>query len=1033
MKRWNFVVRYAIYALLAGAVWGVALPLTAAEDDTLPWLILWNLQEKSGKVIVMTDEDLNAVYTITLPVTKGVYTYRVAIGPNKQPIYGEGGKKGGKPVKIEVDDNRMVTFFYDSRTHDIAAEIGETFIPPRRVVLVGNLQDEFGHTGGPFGGEWDPAAETTLMQRVDDDLYLFSGTLPAGAYEYKVAIGGSWKENYGQGGKQDGPNIVVTVEEEGEVTFYYNDLTHKIADSTWYRMLPEDERPRIAGDLERAAVGELVMTDDDFDQVYSMRLFLPKGVYSYRIALGADEQVVYGANAEQDGPPVEFTLTENREVALFFDWNTHQTFFDAGSIADEMLKHDTYNLVFRSPFEALQTGQELTLSLHARKGDITSATLVIGKADIIKGQRRYGTSPREYALTYLETREIQGFGEVDFWGVTLTLDEPGLYGYKFRLNDQKEYGDDAKSGGTGMAALRGADYFPLTVSADDFTTPAWIKEAIIYQIFPDRFFNGNPLNDTAKTSARGDEPLVLNAWDALPTAPALGNDADAFWNNDFFGGDLEGIRQKLDYLQSLGVTALYLNPIVSAASNHKYDASNFDRIDPLFATTEEFRQLANALRERGMYLILDGVFNHVGDDSIYFDRYGKYTWVGAYEYWSRVYDKVNHEMFRLEDAKAEVEAELRAEGQRFSPYNWHNWFTITNRQVNGRYDYLGWAGYDSLPVFREPDADEVDEAVVDHASELNNREWAEYMLYDPHSVAKRWLKLGSSGWRLDVATEVDSAFWQEFRKELKTLALPSGETPLILGETWQDASHFFLGDQFDSVMNYGFRYAVLEAFLLNADAAAADAVLQSMRQNYPKEALYALMNLIGSHDTARALYLLGGGKDEQTIAEPDVNFDYDLGKRRLKLAAIFQMGYPGAPTIYYGDETGLFGARDPDCRRPYPWGREDQELLEFYRRVAAIRTEHQALFAHGGVWTLYADGDVYMYARKADEQYAAIAINRGDTVQALTSSVQARIPDGTVLVDALEPAYLIMVNEGQLHLTLPPASGRMLLSEHAKN
>lgn len=996
----------------------VIFPSPGHAEENTPYLILWNVPEKTGQILKMEVTDENGGYTLHVPVVRGSYTWRVAIGANKQPIYGAGGEKGGKPIPLDVDANRIVHFTFDPQTHLLTATLGEPFIPPRRVVLVGNLQDEFGHTGGPFGGPWDPAAETTRMTPHNNNLFTFTGTLPAGTYEYKIAIGGNWKENYGQDGKQDGSNIGLTIPQEQEVTFYYNDTTHKIADSTWYKPLAEEQLPRLVGNVQKAADTELMLMDDDFDQIYALRLSLKPGTYTTHILFG-------GATY----PETTFTLPAERLVSFYFDTHTRQTIVDDGSIAENMLNHDTFNLAYRTPFEAIKTGESLTLKLHARKGDIQQAKLIVSKADIIKGQRQYKRADREYPLALLATQLRQDSGEVDVWGVTLTFDEPGLYGYKFVLNDLKEYGDDAKAGGIGIAALRGAAYFPLTVYAADFTTPDWLKEAIIYQIFPDRFFNGNPQNDTAKSSARGTEPVVLHTWNEMPSAPTLHNDADQFWNNDFFGGDLDGIRQKLDYLQRLGVTVLYLNPIFTAASNHKYDTADYDHIDPMFGADEDFVTLTKELRQRGMFLILDGVFNHVGDDSIYFDRYGKYPYVGAYEYWSRVYDNINTNMLRVADAKVAAERQLLVEGQQFSPYNWHTWFTVNNKMVQRHYEYQGWSGYDSLPVFQEPGPDDVENPAVAYASELNNRAWADYMLYDANSVAKRWLTLGSSGWRLDVAPEVDPAFWRAFRQEVKAFKLPSGDIPAIIGETWQDAAHFFLGDQFDSVMNYGFRYAVLDRFLLNGDAAGAELVLQSMRQNYPKEACAALMNLIGSHDTVRAIYLLGGGEDKQVIAQAGQNFDADLGQRRLKLAALFQMGYPGAPAIYYGDEVGLTGARDPDCRRPYPWGQENQDVLAYYRTLTGLRMTHKTLFVQGDLATLYAEGDVYVYVRKSDTQSAIVAINRGNEGTELTLTVQGHLADDLVLSDALDSAYATPVANGCIHLVLPPETGRMLLSD----
>jgi hypothetical protein len=290
-----------------------------ATEDLSPRLILWNVQEKTGTLPVMTDNDFDNVYAVKVPVVKGTYLYRVAIGSEMKPIYGAEGQEGGKALKIKVEDNRIITFFYDPVTHNIVAEVGESFTPARRVVLVGNLQDEFGHTGGPFGGEWDPAAEMTRMQPIGNGFFTFTGTLPVGTYEYKIAIDGSWEENYGQGGKQDGPNIPVKVEQEQEITFYYNDNTHKIADSTWYVMLPEEELPCIIGDVQTAVGTDLILRDDDFDNVYSLSVPLSKGTYSYRVALGTKQQPIYGANAEQDGQPIAFSITEDREVVMYFD------------------------------------------------------------------------------------------------------------------------------------------------------------------------------------------------------------------------------------------------------------------------------------------------------------------------------------------------------------------------------------------------------------------------------------------------------------------------------------------------------------------------------------------------------------------------------------------------------------------------------------------------------------------------------------------------------------------------------------------
>ncbi|WP_243385658.1 alpha-amylase family glycosyl hydrolase [Bacillus kexueae] len=563
---------------------------------------------------------------------------------------------------------------------------------------------------------------------------------------------------------------------------------------------------------------------------------------------------------------------------------------------------------------------------------------------------------------------------------------------------------------------------------------------MVYQIFPDRFNNGNIENDEAKTNARGNEPIERKEWGDLPDNPRLngssGYDGDGIWSNDFFGGDIKGIHEKLDYIQSLGVNTLYLNPIAKAASNHKYDATDFKTIDPVFGSPEEFNAFTEELAHRNMHLILDGVFNHVGDDSIYFDRYGKYETVGAYEYWSKVYDYMNQDGISEEEARKQAEEDFIEEGQVFSPYGYHLWFNIQNEKVKEQgtneeiYDYQSWWGFTSLPEIKSIPGES-----VSYDSELNQTSFANYIMYDDDSVAKSWILNGGSGWRLDVANEVDPAFWREFRNELKSddlagdgATLKEGEQPLILGEIWDDASKYFLGDQYDSVMNYRFRGAV-ETFLKSGDAKKQEAALKAIHEDYPSEAFYALMNLMGSHDTPRAIFLLGGGTDASERAEYDANYNYELGKKRLKLAAIFQMGYPGAPTIYYGDEAGVTGSKDPDDRRTYPWGSEDKELIQHYQKVGKVRTEYQDLLAYGKIHHVYAEGDVMAYARTNDKQGALIAINRANEAKTITIQLDEVLPNGASFIDQLDESYETITTNNEIKIEIPAMSGRMLIAD----
>ena len=238
--------------------------------------------------------------------------------------------------------------------------------------------------------------------------------------------------------------------------------------------------------------------------------------------------------------------------------------------------------------------------------------------------------------------------------------------------------------------------------------------------------------------------------------------------------------------------------------------------------------------------------------------------------------------------------------------------------------------------------------------------------------------------------------------------------------------NFITGDQFDSVMNYKLSFALGDLFLNRGDAQAADDELKVLRQNYPKEALYDLMNIVDSHDTMRAIYKFGGGKDNVAQAARQ-DFKYALGKARLKLAAAFLMGYPGMPTIYYGDEAGQYGSADPDCRRTYPWGREDKDLIEYYRQVIGVRNSHKQLFAHGDIATLKAAGDIYAFARTSGNDGAVVALNRGKAVQEVLPA--GPFADGTSFVDALDADYHTVVAGNSLTVELGENQARMLIEE----
>ena len=873
----------------------------------------------------------------------------------------------------------------------------------RSFVVTGTVQTRAG-----AAKDWDPADKTTEMKDIGHGFYAYTVDLPAGPYFYKISVNGSWAENYGLNGNFDGANVQLTLDKPERVTIYYNDITHKISDSHSYKMLSDEELPVLGGDFA-AVEGDKIMRDMLMDEFYQTSLDMKAGTYTAEIKQKGKKTIKQQVTVRQDG-----------KVSFYYDFAAKKLIVDDGSIHRDKVVHDTWDTAYRAPFQPPKVGEAVKLSLRTQAGEVQKAQLIMNKAKITaNGGDEYNPDYAAGKPAIYDMKKIATQDGSDIWSTSIVLDENGMYGYTFLLNDMLQYGDDARPGNTGAIVLRGAKPFQLTVSTEDYHTPDWAKEAIAYQIFPDRFYNGDKSNDNARTTARGYQPIQHRSWDELPAnhSKTPAKDGDLQDCNDFFGGDLAGITAKLDYLKELGVTAIYVNPMMSGCSNHRYDTVDYSSIDPLLGNMEDFKKLVAEMDKRGMHLIMDGVFNHVGDDSIYFDRYGKYKWVGAYEYWSRVYDLMNDKGMGEAAAKEEAKKQLTAEGQVFSPYHWENWFEIKNQktkdEMGEKYAYHDWQGYSSLVPFSDKD-------FLDGKSSLS-----EYLLYGNNAVITKWFQDGLSSWRLDVAKEIPAEFWKNVRQEVKKLKTTKGEEPMLLGEIWQDGTQFLTGDQFDSVMNYKLSFAVGDLFLNRGDAKAADDELKILQQNYPREALYDLMNIVDSHDTIRAIYKFGGGQESVPQASL-ADFDYELGKARLKLSAAFILGYPGMPTFFYGDEAGVYGSADPDCRRTYPWGKEDKDLIAYYKQVMGVRNAHKQLFAHGDVNTLKAEGDIFAYARTKGDEAAIVALNRGKAQQVVIPAAQF---EGAVFVDALDDSFQATATNGKLIVDLGENQARMMIKK----
>lgn len=570
--------------------------------------------------------------------------------------------------------------------------------------------------------------------------------------------------------------------------------------------------------------------------------------------------------------------------------------------------HNSHDIEYRQPFGAVPCGQRVVLRLRVLCKEVPKSSYI-----------RLWEDNRPETRIYMDLVELSE-GNFIFQGEIMAPKVPGLLWYHFGIEWKDNiyyYGDNPnRSGGVGQLADYPPDSYQITVYDREFSTPNWFKESIIYQIFVDRFYNGNEEGLIYRCK---DGYIVHTNWFDMPNhRPDI--DTGEIMCNDFFGGNLLGIIHKLPYLKKLGVSVIYLCPIFEAFSNHKYDTGNYKRIDPMFGDNQIFRELCNKAKDMGIRIILDGVFSHTGSDSLYFNKKGRYDEIGAYNSSNSPY------------------------------YRWYRFLEYPDK-------YDCWWGIDTLP-----NVDEMEPS------------FQKFIIDDRDSVSRYWLNMGSKGWRLDVADELPDAFLKKFRRVVKE----TDPDAVIIGEVWEDASNkmsygikreFIWGEELDGVMNYPLRDLILDFFLGNITAQRLNEGIMSLYENYPKEVFYTNMNLIGSHDVARAKTILSGAPPERGLSRDEqaaytlTEKQETLGTQRVKLASLFQMTFPGVPCIYYGDEAGLTGYRDPFNRKTYPWGKEDRELLRWYRRIIGLRNSMDVLKT-GDFKPVYYKGDVYGFMRQ---------------------------------------------------------------------
>ena len=640
----------------------------------------------------------------------------------------------------------------------------------------------------------------------------------------------------------------------------------------------------------------------------------------------------------------------------------------------------------KSPFGAVVSGTTVRYAIDALPG--------IDRLALVIEQRRL--EGNQEVLEYTERARVPMTAEPapggkQRWRASHRFAEIGVHGYwfeaeiggqKFAFQNNRQALHWTREKGTGGAGEVGElppakstlRRFRQTVFASDFKVPDWAPDIVYYYVFPERFRNGNKTNDPKpgrdKYQNHGVE--LHTRWTDKPWRPGSGDGSDYVHSNDFFGGDLAGIIDKLDYIRDLGANSIYMTPVFQAPSNHKYDTADFTRIDPAFGSNADFDRLTREARRRGIRVILDTSLNHVGADSRYFDRFSNHGDRGAFEG-----GKINPT----------------------SPYA--EWFTFDATQKEADKQFKGWVGLADLPE-------------LDKASPA----WRRFAYKDRDSVMKRWLDRGAAGWRMDVAPWVPDDFWREWRREIKR----HQPDALTVSETWFDASKYLLGDMFDSTMNYIFRNAVL-AYAAGGKASDLVASLEAVREAYPPQAFHALMNLLSTHDAARALHQFGfhdETKDAAKIAQ---------AKERLLLAVFMQMSYPGAPTIYYGDEVGVTGGDDPYNRATYPWtdegGEPDMALHARFKALIAMRHTHEVL-RRGAIVSTQAQSDaVVVHLRRLGPQWAVVATNNSEAMQTVSVSLPAGAP--LLWRDALGAAPAHAAG-GRLEFTLAPLQGRAWLT-----
>ena len=570
---------------------------------------------------------------------------------------------------------------------------------------------------------------------------------------------------------------------------------------------------------------------------------------------------------------------------------------------------DSKNLTYKDPFGTLIPGQDCSFNIQI------PATVNATKVNCVFLWED-GSLAYEFPMTYRMKK-----GAYETFQCKFSLPVTGLFFYYFHIFKKDGSFRLFKQGN--QTNMESGDYWQLSCVPADFCVPEWAKGATIYQLFPDRFYKSGKCDLTGKL-----EPYTIHEdwyeevhWQPTPEGLVL--------NNDFYGGNFKGITEKMDYIASLGVTILYLNPISKSFSSHRYDTGDYKTPDPMLGTVADFSAMCAAAHAWGIKVILDGVYSHTGSDSLYFNKKGTFGSAGAYN-----------------DPN--------------SPFR--SWYTFQNYPDT----YTSWWGFDTLPTVNK-----MDPAFV------------EYIITGEDSVVAHWLKQGADGFRLDVADELPN----EFIKLLKNRIRSIRPDALLLGEVWEDASkkeaygvrrRYFVDGMLDSCMNYPFRTAILNFMQERDDGHALADTVMTIAENYPPQVVLCNMNMLGTHDTPRILTALvddfDGSREEKAKRHLSPG-QRARAQARLLMASFLQFMLPGAPSVYYADEAGMEGYKDPFNRRTYPWNRENPDLLEHHRQLGQLRKTLEPLRL-GDIRFFQAGDQRLGFTRSTENSTLRIYINR---------------------------------------------------------